>query len=418
MSAIDDRGIDAVRLDRLEGDLGTELRTAADLEEVYRSRIARYWGSERPACRMNQTGVRSTGSRRAARTRSGDAILLSSNERSGQAIGSAPEDRAPEIPDDRFLDLAGADAVPAARSRRAARRPVLAYDRGPCGRAPSGSSASSSRTPARRPGRRSAAKPRSRSPTTGSTRLGNAIVWDGARRARRPLSAARREASLLAQGGGAGCRRAATVWRSTSSTTGGSGSPRSATRASSSRSTSCRGSPAARSPSPSATARPSLPAVRGRRSRVRRSRWPRRRRGDRAFLAPAACPPPTGAGGSSTPTRRATRRPAARSPSREAAPARGSRRARALAARLRPVAQLAAAAALPVAGAERCCGAPWRTPIAGPADARPGRSSRAVAVRRRIRVSIDVELCDQPVVDPPEDEARRASASRRDGDGT
>ena len=34
------------------------------------SRIARYSGSERPACRMNQTGVRSTGSRRAARTRS------------------------------------------------------------------------------------------------------------------------------------------------------------------------------------------------------------------------------------------------------------------------------------------------------------------------------------------------------------
>jgi hypothetical protein len=34
------------------------------------SRMARYSGSERPACRMNQTGVRSTGSRRAARTRS------------------------------------------------------------------------------------------------------------------------------------------------------------------------------------------------------------------------------------------------------------------------------------------------------------------------------------------------------------
>ena len=36
-----------------------------------RSRIARYSGSERPACRMNHTGVRSTGSRRAARTRRG-----------------------------------------------------------------------------------------------------------------------------------------------------------------------------------------------------------------------------------------------------------------------------------------------------------------------------------------------------------
>ena len=32
------------------------------------SRIARYSGSERPACRMNHTGVRSTASRRAART--------------------------------------------------------------------------------------------------------------------------------------------------------------------------------------------------------------------------------------------------------------------------------------------------------------------------------------------------------------
>jgi hypothetical protein len=36
-----------------------------------RSRIARYSGSERPAWRMNQTGVRSTRSRRAARTRRG-----------------------------------------------------------------------------------------------------------------------------------------------------------------------------------------------------------------------------------------------------------------------------------------------------------------------------------------------------------
>ena len=34
-------------------------------------RISRYSGSERPAWRMNQTGVRSVGSRRAARTRRG-----------------------------------------------------------------------------------------------------------------------------------------------------------------------------------------------------------------------------------------------------------------------------------------------------------------------------------------------------------
>jgi hypothetical protein len=36
-----------------------------------RSRTARYSGSDRPACRMNHTGVRSTGSRRAARTSKG-----------------------------------------------------------------------------------------------------------------------------------------------------------------------------------------------------------------------------------------------------------------------------------------------------------------------------------------------------------
>ena len=43
----------------------------ATSKNEWRSRIARYSGSERPAWRMNQTGVRSTGSRRAARTRSG-----------------------------------------------------------------------------------------------------------------------------------------------------------------------------------------------------------------------------------------------------------------------------------------------------------------------------------------------------------
>ena len=40
-----------------------------------RSRTARYSGSDRPAWRMNQTGVRSTGSRRAARTSSGSTPL-------------------------------------------------------------------------------------------------------------------------------------------------------------------------------------------------------------------------------------------------------------------------------------------------------------------------------------------------------
>ena len=42
-------------------------------KSVCRLRISRYSGSERPAWRMNQTGVRSICSRRAARTRSGAA---------------------------------------------------------------------------------------------------------------------------------------------------------------------------------------------------------------------------------------------------------------------------------------------------------------------------------------------------------
>ncbi len=40
----------------------------------YRLRSSRYSGSERPAWRMNHTGVRSTGSRRQARTRRGAVI--------------------------------------------------------------------------------------------------------------------------------------------------------------------------------------------------------------------------------------------------------------------------------------------------------------------------------------------------------
>ena len=43
----------------------------ATSKNACRSRTARYSGSERPACRMNQTGVRSVGSRRSARTRRG-----------------------------------------------------------------------------------------------------------------------------------------------------------------------------------------------------------------------------------------------------------------------------------------------------------------------------------------------------------
>src|SRR5206468_11123597 len=42
----------------------------------YCFRSSRYSGSDRPAWRMNQTGVRSTGSRRAARTSSGSLMLV------------------------------------------------------------------------------------------------------------------------------------------------------------------------------------------------------------------------------------------------------------------------------------------------------------------------------------------------------
>ena len=44
---------------------------SATSKKPCRSRIARYSGSDRPACRMNHTGVRSTGSQRSARTRRG-----------------------------------------------------------------------------------------------------------------------------------------------------------------------------------------------------------------------------------------------------------------------------------------------------------------------------------------------------------
>ena len=43
---------------------------------LYCFRNSRYSGSERPAWRMNQTGVRSTGSSRQARTRSGSGTAL------------------------------------------------------------------------------------------------------------------------------------------------------------------------------------------------------------------------------------------------------------------------------------------------------------------------------------------------------
>ena len=68
--------VDAVPPHGLQRDLRAQLRRPATSKNEWRSRIARYSGSERPAWRMNQTGVRSTGSRRAARTRSGSITRL------------------------------------------------------------------------------------------------------------------------------------------------------------------------------------------------------------------------------------------------------------------------------------------------------------------------------------------------------
>src|SRR5438034_225706 len=58
---------------------------AVTSKSEWRSRTARYSGSERPAWRMNHTGVRSTGSRRAARTRSGAVIAPQGSYRCGGA---------------------------------------------------------------------------------------------------------------------------------------------------------------------------------------------------------------------------------------------------------------------------------------------------------------------------------------------
>src|SRR5213595_519565 len=64
----------------------------------YCLRSSRYSGSERPAWRMNQTGVRSTGSRRQARTSSGSDTALSlafaGSVHGRQLPGPAEPDRA------------------------------------------------------------------------------------------------------------------------------------------------------------------------------------------------------------------------------------------------------------------------------------------------------------------------------------
>ena len=72
MSRVEDGGVDAVAAHRLQGDLGGQVGVADGVEDRCPSpRSARYSGSERPAWRMNHTGVRLAGSPRQARRKRG-----------------------------------------------------------------------------------------------------------------------------------------------------------------------------------------------------------------------------------------------------------------------------------------------------------------------------------------------------------
>ena len=137
--------VDAVPAHRLERHLGAELGLARRSRRARAARGSRGTpGSERPAWRMNQTGVRSTGSRR----RGADEQRLH---------------RAPRLV--RRMERGRR----ASRPRRAARRALARRRarRGPGGRAAT-RDASRSRTPAARRGARAAPRASS-SPTTGST---------------------------------------------------------------------------------------------------------------------------------------------------------------------------------------------------------------------------------------------------------
>ena len=154
-----------------------------------RSRIARYSGSERPACRMNHTGVRSTGSRRAARTSNGSTR--------------------PRL---------------AADGERAACRPLGRLDaRRPARRARSAARGSSSRTPAPSPGATGSGSPTTGS-TTAATRSSGTASAPRCRRSRR--ASARRSRRACARRS----RPAATASRSTSWPSTAPGSRSSAAR--------------------------------------------------------------------------------------------------------------------------------------------------------------------------------------------
>ena len=128
------------------------------------SRTARYSGSERPAWRMNHTGVRVTDSRRAARTRSlwrvsGGAVVGTGQSCHGGRV--APRHAHPARPEDRSPDSgipsSGAHANVAGQPRRGLRQDAQRPARRPSalrGAADRGAGADAHRPVCRSPDRR------------------------------------------------------------------------------------------------------------------------------------------------------------------------------------------------------------------------------------------------------------------------
>ena len=197
---------------------------------------------------MNQTGVRSVGSSRAARTRRGRRSRLAVRGTDGRVRAakrpfrsSRAVSRSAAAPPRRLMQRVGEHPVPAgplAVRWLGYRLPELRAGRRRPSRSRSG-------TRARRRGA-PAATSASSSPTTGSTTA--ATRSSGTARASTSASRSRRATrSRSSSASGRRSRRAATAWRSTSSRSCASGSPRSARRRSSSTPTSGRGSRSAAS---------------------------------------------------------------------------------------------------------------------------------------------------------------------------
>ena len=185
------------------------------------SRSSRYSGSDRPAWRMNHTGVRSTGSRRQARTRSGSAPAYPSPLRTrAHSVQGTVTVTVPDV----WLSAA------------CAFRPRLA-------RCPGRSSHAGSRGRSTRRARARLAERRVEVENAGTAtwrddiaasyhwldERGNAIVWDGVRTPLRRAGRARASASSSTSRCARRCRPAATASPSTSSRSTAPGSPSSAT---------------------------------------------------------------------------------------------------------------------------------------------------------------------------------------------